>query len=224
MFFWRKYLMKLAHVPVLGKLARRLAGLGLASLYGKLELVKFHSNGYISPTARLDHANLSCDGKAYIGDNVLFYRDHGGGSISLGKFVHLHENTLLQTGDNGSITIGSGTHIQPRCQFSAYVGDIVIGDDVEIAPNCGFYPYNHQMDPASSIRSQPVFSTTGIEVGDEAWIGFGVVLLDGAKIGRGAVVAAGAVVAIEVPDFAIAAGVPARVVSSRDRHKTTGEN
>jgi len=197
---WRQIWMKFAYLPMVGRLARRLAGLGLRGLYGKIQLVGLHAQGYLSPDARMWHPELSTNGKAYIGDNVLFYEDVRGGPIRFGRAVHAHENNVFQTGEGGEIEIGDGTHIQPRCQFSAYVGHIRIGKDVEIAPNCGFYPYNHNMNPTQSIRAQPVYSKAGIEVGDEAWIGFGVVLLDGAKVGRGAVVAAGAVLSIEVPD------------------------
>jgi acetyltransferase-like isoleucine patch superfamily enzyme len=52
-------------------------------------------------------------------------------------------------------------------------------------------------------------------VGDGAWIGHGVTVLQGVRIGEGAVIAAGAVVVHDVPENAIAAGVPARVVGHR---------
>ena len=207
-------------MPYIGSIARHLAGVGLPGLYGKLGLCRFHPKGYISPTCKMWHPKLYNEGNAYIGDGVTFYEDRNGGEVRLGLGVHIHENTRIQSGDGGSLDIGSGTHIQPQCQFSAYTGRIEIGRDVEIAPNCGFYPYNHEMDPAESIRAQPVYSRSGISVGDEAWIGFGVVLLDGAKVGKGAVIAAGAVVSTEIPDYAIAGGIPARVISQRAKHKT----
>ena len=50
---------------------------------------------------------------------------------------------------------------------------------------------------------------------DDAWLGLGVIVLDGVTIGRGAVIGAGAVVTGDVPPYAIAVGVPARVVGSR---------
>jgi acetyltransferase-like isoleucine patch superfamily enzyme len=55
----------------------------------------------------------------------------------------------------------------------------------------------------------------GIVVGDDVWLGFGVVVLDGVRIGKGAVVGAGSVVTRDIPDNAIAVGVPARVVKMR---------
>ena len=55
----------------------------------------------------------------------------------------------------------------------------------------------------------------GIDVGDHAWLGAHVVVTDGSRIGRDAIIGAGAVVVGEVPEFAIAAGIPAKVVRDR---------
>ena len=50
---------------------------------------------------------------------------------------------------------------------------------------------------------------------DDVWIGFGVIILDGVTIGKGAIIAAGSVVTKSIPENAIAAGSPARVIKSR---------
>ena len=218
---WRRGWMKLAHSRYGGRLASRLAALGMPPLAGRVPLAQLNPKGYLAASVRLHHTEFRTGKHCYLGDNVLVYQEPEGGSVELGNRVHLHENTCIQTGDGGSLYIGDGTHIQPRCQFSAYVGRIEIGRDVEIAPNCGFYPYNHQMDPALSIRDQPLYSREGIVIEDEAWLGYGVVVLDGVRIGKGAVVAAGAVVTNSVPDNAIVAGVPAKAVSNRAKHTAT---
>jgi acetyltransferase-like isoleucine patch superfamily enzyme len=56
----------------------------------------------------------------------------------------------------------------------------------------------------------------GITIGDGAWIGAGAAILDGVRIGRGAVIGANAVVTADVPDHAVAVGVPARVIKRLD--------
>ena len=83
------------------------------------------------------------------------------------------------------------------------------------AANCGIYPFNHGIEAGTRIREQPLISKGDIVVGDDAWLGFGVVLLAGACIGKGAVIGAGSVVNSNIPDNAIAYGAPARVVGSR---------
>jgi len=61
-----------------------------------------------------------------------------------------------------------------------------------------------------------LLSKGGIVVEDDVWLGYGVIVLDGVRIGKGAVIGAGSVVNQDIPSGAIAVGVPARVVKSRD--------
>ena len=121
----------------------------------------------------------------------------------------------METGDGGTITVGEETHVQPRCQLMAYLGHLDIGCRVEIAPNCAFYPYDHGVEPGQKIRSQPLKTKGGIKIDDDAWLGVGVIVLDGVRIGKGAVIGAGSVVTKEIPDNAIAVGVPAKVIKLR---------
>jgi acetyltransferase-like isoleucine patch superfamily enzyme len=202
-------------MPVIDAMAKRLARLGLPPYTGCIPLANLHPRGYVSPDARIAHDGFVRGRHCFIGDGVLVYREEQGGEVRLGDHVHIHENNSLQTGQGGSIAIGSNTHIQPRCQFSGYKGSISIGARVEIAPACAFYPYNHGMAIGIPIQQQPIFSRSGIFIGDDAWLGYGVIVLDGAWIGNGAIIAAGAVVSGDIPENAIAAGVPARVIAAR---------
>jgi acetyltransferase-like isoleucine patch superfamily enzyme len=151
----------------------------------------------------------------YIGDKLIISKGIDGGPIELRDRVHLYGDSFVDTGSGGSIMIGAGTHIQPGCHMHAHISEIRIGRQVEIAPCCAFYNYDHGMLPGVPIMEQPLKSKGGIFVGDGAWIGHGVTVLQGVRIGEGAVIAAGAVVVHDVPDNAIAAGVPARVVGHR---------
>lgn len=86
---------------------------------------------------------------------------------------------------------------------------------MSVAPYCAFYPYEHGILPTLPIRKQPLRTRGGIVIGDEAWLGVGVIVLDGVHIGAGAVVGAGSVVMHDIPEGAVAQGVPARVVMLR---------
>jgi acetyltransferase-like isoleucine patch superfamily enzyme len=68
------------------------------------------------------------------------------------------------------------------------------------------------------IMDQELQSKGGITIGDEAWLGHGVIVLAGVRVGRGAVIGAGSVVARDIPDNAIALGSPARP----KRYRTSG--
>ena len=76
-------------------------------------------------------------------------------------------------------------------------------------------PSDHGFDPGDLIMRQPLQTKGGIVVGDDAWLGFGVIVLSCVRIGKGAVIGAGSVVTHDVPDGAIAVGVPAQVIKMR---------
>ncbi len=171
--------------------------------------------GYIAPSSAIHHDNLELGGNVFIGDRVVIYKAQNGGRVQLGKGVHIHSDCIFETGAGGSVTIGHETSIQPRCLFSAYVGSIEIGSMVQIAPHCAFYPYDHSFAPGEIIRDQPLKTKGGITIGDDVWFGFGVIVLDGVRIGDGAVIGAGSVVTRDIPGGAIAAGSPARVLRIR---------
>jgi virginiamycin A acetyltransferase len=125
---------------------------------------------------------------------------------------------IKPAGGSGDVVIGRGSVINSGCVL--YTGNgIRIGRNVLIAANCTLAPANHAFgDRARPIRSQGFQpSRGGIEIGDDVWIGANVVLLDGARIGSGSVIGASSLVRGELPEFCIAAGVPARVRSWRGR-------
>jgi acetyltransferase-like isoleucine patch superfamily enzyme len=171
--------------------------------------------GYVSPRATIHHSKLLRSPGVFIDDRVLIYQDLNGGRVELARNVQIYRDTIIQTGAGGSFSIGSRSTIQPRCQLSAYKGRIQIGEDVQIAPNCSFYPYDHNVRPGELIKNQPLQTKGGIVVEDDVWLGVGVIVLDGVRVSRGAVVGAGSVVTKDIPEEAIAVGSPARVVKSR---------
>jgi acetyltransferase-like isoleucine patch superfamily enzyme len=207
--------MRYAGLSPRGRIATRLATLFCPPYKARSYLARLNSQGYIAPTASICHEDLHLYNNIFIGDRVVIYKAKDGGPVKIGKGTHIHCDTIIETGAGGSLTIGANTSIQPRCQFSAYKGPILIGCGVQIAPNCAFYPYNHGFAPDELIKKQSLQTKGGIVIEDDAWLGFGVIVLDGVKIGKGAVIGAGSVVTHDIPDSAIAVGVPARVVKMR---------
>jgi acetyltransferase-like isoleucine patch superfamily enzyme len=212
---WAWFWMKFAGVNRVGRIAASCATWFAPPYKSRTYLAHLTKNSYISPNATIFHNELELDNNVFIGEKVVIHQAQNGGAVKIGKRTHLHREIIIETGDEGSLIIGNDTHIQPRCQFSAYKGKIIIGSDVQIAPFCAFYPYNHRFEAGNSIKDQALFTKGGIVIEDDAWIGVGVIVLDGVRIGKGAVVAAGAVVIHDIPDEAIAAGVPARVKKMR---------
>lgn len=171
--------------------------------------------GFIDPSAHVAHADLRLAENVFIGGNVIITRNADGGPVELERRVQIYGDSFLDTGLGGRIFVGEHTHIQPGCHIHAYLSEIRIGKEVEVAANCAFYSYDHGMEPGTPVMRQALTSKGGIVIGDGAWLGHGVTVLQGVTIGAGAVIAAGAVVTRDVPENAIAAGVPARVIGCR---------
>lgn len=89
-----------------------------------------------------------------------------------------------------------------------------IGDRVAIAPRVTLVVSSHPN--FSRIRPFVKCVHGYIEIGDDAWIGTGCIILPDVRIGKGAVVGAGSVVTKDVPDFAVVAGVPAKPIKKLD--------
>lgn len=220
---WTRAWIRYAGTRGFGRLAARLATWFVPPYYGRCILARMNKRGFVAPDAVIHHAALTLGKHVFIGDKVVIFQDSDGGPVELGSKVHLYGETYVQTGLGGSVKIGENTHIQPCCQFSAYAGSIQIGCHVQIAPRCAFYPYDHGLEAGALISHQPLQSKGGISIGDDAWLGYGVVVLDGVRIGEGAVVGAGSVVTRDIPAGAIAAGVPARVIGMRKAETKSGE-
>jgi acetyltransferase-like isoleucine patch superfamily enzyme len=212
---WGKFWMRFSGLGFLGRKATYFATIFSPPYKGLGYLANQCARGYIAPNASIYHDNVHFGEHIFIGDRVVIYKSKNGGAVHIGRGSKIHRDTIIETGVGGKLIIGNDTHIQPRCQFSAYLGSIIIGSGVQIAPNCAFYPYSHGFAPDIRIKEQPLQTKGGIMIEDDAWVGFGVILLDGARIGKGAVVGAGSVVSQFVPDYTIAAGVPARIMKKR---------
>jgi maltose O-acetyltransferase len=94
------------------------------------------------------------------------------------------------------------------------VAPIVIGDDVQIGPSVQLLTPTHPIDAAA--RRAKWESARPISIGDNVWLGGGVIVLPGVSIGRNSVIGAGSVVSRDVPADVVAVGNPARVT----RHLT----
>lgn len=109
----------------------------------------------------------------------------------------------------GDVTIGDYTRVGIHCTV---IGPVCIGHHVNLAQGITVTALNHHYeDPTKRIDEQGI-STKPVVIGDDVWIGANAVVLPGVTIGRHAVVAAGAVVTKDVPDYCVVAGVPAKII------------
>jgi len=131
-------------------------------------------------------------GSEFVGDGDIVLNPRGG-SIILGERCFIGHGSVLQAYDGTSIQIGS---------------DVMIANGVTIVAS------NHGM-ATGVLMNQQLESGVGIVIESDVWIGARAVILDGASIGHGCVVAAGAVVRGRVEPNVIVGGVPARIIGQR---------
>ncbi len=157
-----------------------------------------------------------------IGNNVAIddncFLDAGGSGekgVRIGDGVILSRNCVVQ-GKTGHLILEERVDIGCNCFFSSVAG-ITIGASTIIAGNCyvgGARYYHDRLD--MSIMDQGVYSRGAIAIGSNSWIGAGAIILDGVTLGSGVIVGAGSVVTKSIPDFAVVAGVPAKIIRIRE--------
>jgi acetyltransferase-like isoleucine patch superfamily enzyme len=208
--------MRFVGLSPMGRAATFCASLFAPPHKERIYLANMNPKGYVSVRAKLFHSELTLGRHVFIDDHSLLFQRSSGGRMNIGDGVKIYRYNILETGYGGSLHIGDHASIHPKCQINAYVSRIRIGSGTMLAPCCALYSYDHGLDPGIPIRSQPSHSNGGIDIGKEAWLGYGSIVLDGVTIGDGAVIGAGSVVTRDIPGNTIAAGNPARVLKRRD--------
>jgi acetyltransferase-like isoleucine patch superfamily enzyme len=170
------------------------------------------------------------------GANIVLRHPH---KIFIGNDVVIDDQCCLDAKGttNRGITVADGVFLGRNTILSCKNGDIVLEQDANIGFNVEvFSAARVRVGPRTLIAAYtylvggdhlfdrvdiPVLhqgrTASGIDVGENVWLGAHVVVGDGCRIGRDAIVGAGAVVIDDVPEFHIAAGVPARLVRDRRR-------
>ena len=161
--------------------------------------------------------------KVVIGDNVIL--DEGclidakgctGKGIEIGNEVIVSRNSSL-VGKYGSIRIGDRANIGTNGLFGS-MGHVEIGENTLFAANCYVGGGMYRMDRIDvPVVKQGSYTRGPVKIGDGCWLGAGSVVIDGITLGRDVILGAGAVATKDLPDFAVAAGVPARLVRIRGK-------
>ena len=95
-------------------------------------------------------------------------------------------------------------------------GHIYVGDKVMFGPNVTVATANHPIDP--DLRSRGLQYNKDVHIGENAWIGAGVIIVPGVSIGKNAVIGAGSIVTKDIPDNVVAVGNPCRVIREVSDH------
>jgi len=164
-------------------------------------------------TGELDRAALaSCgEGTVFEPGALVFHPEN----VFIGRDVYVGHYAVLKGYFERRLVIGDGSWIG-QLAFLHAAGGIEIGRRVGIGPGVKVITSVHELpaDPALAIMDGPL-QFAPVAIGDGADLGVGAIVMPGVRIGRGAQIGAGAVVTRDVPDLAIARGVPAQVTGSR---------
>src|SRR5262245_43927137 len=145
-------------------------------------------------------------------------------AIVIGDDVKIGRDCTITTGEKRRIEIGAGCSFHSGCYVG---GDVKIGAHCVFSANIFMSSSDHLFDvkPHLLIREQDALwedllargtqVVQPISIGEDCWLGWGVVVRKGVRIGRGAVIGANSVVTKDVPPYSIAAGAPAKVVKQR---------
>ncbi|VBB09313.1 Hypothetical protein LUCI_4603 [Lucifera butyrica] len=169
------------------------------------------------PIIRGLNGSVSIDNRSRIYGKIKIVFDDANskGELKIGNnFVTEGEITLSPRG--GRINIGNNNFIGTHSLLQSFAGSYInIGNNVMIANNVTIVASNHVFALTDIPMEQQGEFGIGIDIKSDVWIGANSVILDGAKIQEGAIVAAGSVVNKTVDPYSIVGGVPAKKIGSR---------
>jgi acetyltransferase-like isoleucine patch superfamily enzyme len=137
-----------------------------------------------------------------------------GNRVSIGKYAIIRPSNIYGGPIGEGLVMGNHSNIGPY-NYIGCSGKITIGNNVMLGPRVSMYAENHIFDnPNLTIKEQGV-QKMDIVIEDDCWIASNAVITAGVTIGKGSVVAAGAVVTESFPPYSVVGGIPAKLIKSR---------
>ena len=152
-----------------------------------------------------DGAEINCLSKAGI---TL------GNRVTIGKYAIIRPSNMYGGDIGEGLIMGDHANIGPFCYIGCS-GKISIGNNVMMGPRVSIFAENHVFDDPHIIMQEQGVRKAPVVIEDDCCIAANSVILAGVTIGKGSVVAAGAVVTKDVPPYSIVAGVPAKIIKTR---------
>jgi acetyltransferase-like isoleucine patch superfamily enzyme len=160
---------------------------------------------------------LQTDGLAFVGPGVTFEIGKDA-VVRLGRWSWIGHGTKIRAHE-GEVSIGAKSVLGQECTISAFQR-ISIGRECILADRVMLIDFDHGVvEVERPIREQGIYKRD-VRIGNNAWIGYGACFLRGVEVGDNCVVGTYSVVNKDVPDNAVVAGVPARLVRMRRAPRT----
>ena len=138
-----------------------------------------------------------------------------GDKVTIGSYAIIRPTNLYGGEAGVGLKVGNNSSIGPY-GYIGCSGYIEIGDNVMISPRVSIYSENHNFSETAVPMIEQGVTRSFVKIEDDCWIAANSIILAGVTIGKGSIVAAGAVVTKDVPPFSIVAGNPALVIKSRN--------
>ena len=160
---------------------------------------------------------LKTDGLCFICPGVKFEIGRHA-TVSLGRWSWIGHGCKIRAHE-GEVSIGAKSVLGQECTISAFQ-HVSVGRECIIADRVMMIDFDHGVvEVERPIRKQGIYKRD-VRVGHNVWMGYGACVLRGTTVGDNAIVGTSAVVTADVPDNAVVAGIPARVIRMRDAPKT----
>ena len=170
-------------------------GYGIRSFYFQRRMVKIFRNNRFESGFRMEYPkNVELGSDSYFGfDFKIFATDFS--KVKIGSKASINSNVMINARGKGKI---------------------IIGNNVLIGPNVVLRSNNHSFETSKIPVIDQGMNEGEIFINDDVWIGSNAVVLPNCKIGKGVIIAAGAVVTSDVESYSIVGGVPANLIKKRD--------
>jgi len=143
-----------------------------------------------------------------------------GERCTVGRFAYIATTNPLIGEPGEGLKVGDHSNIGPY-SYIGCSGYIEIGNHVMMGPRVNLLSEQHNFDdPDTPMKSQGIHRSF-IRIEDDCWIGANSTILAGVTVGRGSIIAAGAVVTKDVPPHSVVGGVPARIIRQRKPGEST---
>jgi maltose O-acetyltransferase len=155
---------------------------------------------------------LNCWRFRRLGFPVFYWGDgyiRNASSITLGRRVCLPRKVFIDPID---LTVGDNSWLGVNCCIS---GRVVIGSRVMLGPNVVIPGASHVVSNVDIAMIDSGLDVKGTVIEDDVWIGANATIIDGVRIGKGAIIAAGSVVNKDVLSYSVVGGVPAKFIKFR---------
>lgn len=145
----------------------------------------------------------------YIGKPLF---TQGRRNIYIGTRVRIYPGIRLETIEGGQISIGNNVAIEQNVQIVSMKGHLTIGDDVTIAGNTFISNVNHNYIDVHRSAMDQGYTVKETTIGDGCFIGYGVVVLPGTKLGNHCIVGSNSVLNGQYADNSLIVGAPGRII------------